>query len=74
MSCGSGAEAGVVVIRFFISAQGTVQEASVEASTIGDPELESCLAGRVLRLRFPATCGGMVRVSYPFRLAGGGNS
>jgi TonB family protein len=57
---------GKVAIRFVIGADGQVLESKVRESTVGDPELEGCIAARVGTFRFPPTGGGVVVVTYPF--------
>jgi TonB family protein len=57
---------GKVVIRFVIGEAGQVLESKVRESTVGDPELEGCVAARVSTFRFPPTGGGVVVVTYPF--------
>jgi Ca-activated chloride channel family protein len=56
---------GKVVITFEIDEDGKVKTAQVKSSTLGSPEVESCLVGRFLRMQFPDT-GGNITVSYPF--------
>jgi hypothetical protein len=58
---------GKVAIKFVISGQGTVSASSVAASTVNNPELEACVAGRVRTWVFPKPKGGgVVVVTYPF--------
>ena len=58
---------GKVAITFTIAGDGSVSAASVSRSALSDPEVESCMVGRFLRLKFPApNGGGIVRVTYPF--------
>lgn len=58
---------GKLVIKFTISKDGSVAEASPKSSTLGNPIVENCVAQRFLRMRFPAPKGGgIVIVSYPF--------
>jgi Ca-activated chloride channel family protein len=57
---------GKVVIRFTIGADGAVTKVEVQSSTLGSPEVEQCVAGRVANMIFPAQPGGNVSVvSYP---------
>lgn len=59
--------AGKVTVKFVIAADGSVHEANVKASTLGNPTVEECLVNRFLRMQFPAPKGGgIVIVSYPF--------
>lgn len=58
---------GKVAVKFIISATGTVASSSVAQSTVGNAELESCVAGRVRTWVFPKPKGGgVVVVTYPF--------
>lgn len=58
---------GKVAIRFMITAQGSVSQSSVAQSTVGNAELEACVAGRVRTWNFPKPKGGgIVIVTYPF--------
>lgn len=62
--------AGEVVIRFTIAEDGTVAEASVDRSTIGDANLEPCLLRQFQRMQFPTQPGGgEVVVRYPLRFS-----
>jgi TonB family protein len=59
--------AGKVTVRFVIGNTGQVQKATVKSSSLGSAAVESCIAERFLRFRFPAPKGkGIVIVSYPF--------
>jgi TonB family protein len=58
---------GKVAVKFIITADGTVKTSSVAQSTVNNPELETCVAGRVRTWQFPKPKGGgMVLVTYPF--------
>lgn len=58
---------GKVAIKFVISPSGSVASSSVAQSTVGNPELETCVAGRVRTWMFPKPKGGgVVIVTYPF--------
>jgi TonB family protein len=58
---------GKIVIKFVIAKDGTVSKASVKSSSMGSPAVESCIAGRFRRFKFPEPKGGgIVIVSYPF--------
>ena len=58
---------GSVVVKFSIGPDGSVNHAATRSSTLQHPDVESCIAGRVLRMRFPApNGGGRVIVTYPF--------
>ena len=61
--------AGRVSIKFIIMGTGAVQMAAVAESTIGNPNVENCIAGAVRRWTFPQPeGGGIVIVTYPFQL------
>jgi TonB family protein len=58
---------GKVAVKFVISAVGSVASSSVSQSTVGNSELEMCVAGRVRTWIFPKPKGGgVVVVTYPF--------
>lgn len=58
---------GKVAVKFVISASGSVATSSVAQSTVGNAELETCVAGRVKTWIFPKPKGGgVVVVTYPF--------
>lgn len=64
---------GRVTIRFIISPTGAVQNAVMQASTLRNQRVESCIAGAVRRWTFPAPDGGgIVIVNYPFMLSAAG--
>jgi hypothetical protein len=56
---------GKIVLRWTITAAGTVQGVEAE-NDIGDPEVANCIKALVARWRFPAPSGGSVEVSIPF--------
>jgi len=59
--------AGRVVVKFVIGKDGTVASASIKSSTMNAVVVESCVAARFLRMKFPPSPGeGIVLVSYPF--------
>jgi TonB family protein len=57
---------GDVTVKFEVSPAGRVSAAEVTQSTIGNAELESCVAGRVRTWSFPRR-GGATTVTYAFR-------
>ncbi len=57
---------GKVVVRWTITAAGTVSGVDMDQDTLGDSEVTSCIKGLVARWRFPAPSGGSVEVSFPF--------
>ena len=59
--------AGRIVIRWIISATGSVAAARVKESSLADESVGKCITTRVKRWKFPAPSGGgIVEVSYPF--------
>ncbi len=64
---------GKVAIKFIISPSGSVSTSSVAQTTVGNAELEACVAGRVRTWMFPKPKGGgVVIVTYPFIFAQSG--
>lgn len=58
---------GKIVVKFTISGNGSVIQASVAQSTMGDSNVESCLLSHIRRWIFPEPKGGgLVIVNYPF--------
>ncbi len=58
---------GKVVVKFIIAADGRVQQARIESSTIGNKQVEKCIIYAVRRFKFPKPKGGgVVSVKYPF--------
>ena len=63
---------GRVSIRFKITPNGRVGETSVEASSLGDTKVETCVEQAVQRWKFPKPQNGeSVVVTYPFVLSPG---
>lgn len=58
---------GRIVINFIISGTGTVSSSKVNRTTMGNQNVESCVADQIKKIRFPAPKGGgIVIVNYPF--------
>ena len=58
---------GKVAVKWIITEGGTVAESHVASTTTNTPELDRCIAGRVLTWIFPKPKGGgMAVVTYPF--------
>lgn len=58
---------GKVVVKFVISATGSVASATVTESTLDEPSVETCIVNKVKRWVFPEPAGGgIVVVNYPF--------
>jgi len=60
---------GRVVMAWTIAADGSVEAARVETSTLGNAGAERCIVGVVGRLRFTPRIrgtGGIVQIRYPF--------
>ncbi|MBN2340603.1 MAG: AgmX/PglI C-terminal domain-containing protein [Deltaproteobacteria bacterium] len=65
---------GRVSVMFMISTTGAVRTSSVAQSTIGNTNVESCIANVVKHITFPVPPdGGNVIVTYPFTLVQSGN-
>jgi TonB family protein len=64
---------GKVAVSFVIGPEGTVQQARTASSTVGNPELESCLVARFKSWQFPKPKGGgIAQVTYPVVLTQSG--
>lgn len=58
---------GRIVINFIISGTGAVSSSKVNRTTMGNQNVESCVADQIKKIRFPAPKGGgIVIVNYPF--------
>jgi outer membrane biosynthesis protein TonB len=58
---------GKIIVKFTIAADGSVSKAGIKTSSMGNAAVESCIAGRFKRFKFPQPKGGgVVIVSYPF--------
>ncbi len=58
---------GKVVINFIIDKNGEVSSSKVGRSTMGNANVEECIAGQIKKIRFPQPKGGgIVVVNYPF--------
>lgn len=66
--------AGKVAVLFNIDTTGTVVDANVSESTLGNNNAESCMLSRIRRWKFPESQGGVTTVTYPwiFKPAGSG--
>jgi hypothetical protein len=60
---------GKLVLRFTITAAGTVSAVDVDDDTLHDEEVVSCLKSIIARWRFPAPAGGAVELTFPFIFA-----
>ena len=68
---GDASLAGKVEIGFIITPKGQVTGAKVTRSSLGNKEVEGCIATAVNRWLFPMPKGGgVVAVKYPFMLGG----
>ena len=63
---------GKIVLRWTITAAGTVTGVDTESDSMGDADVVSCIKALVARWRFPAPQGGTVDVSFPFVFASSG--
>jgi outer membrane biosynthesis protein TonB len=58
---------GKIIVKFTIAGDGSVSKAGIKSSSMGSSSVESCIAGRFKRFKFPEPKGGgVVIVSYPF--------
>lgn len=58
---------GRIVINFIISGTGSVSSSKVNRTTMGNQNVESCVADQIKKIRFPSPKGGgIVIVNYPF--------
>lgn len=64
--------AGKLVVRFSLSAAGTVTAADIDDDTLGSPDVAACIRATVLRWRFPALAEGPAELSFPFVFQPGG--
>lgn len=64
-------EVGLVVVRFVIERDGSVGTVKDQGSTIGDPEVISCVLRAYEKLSFPDPDGGIVTVVYPIEFSPG---
>jgi len=63
---------GKVTMKFVIANDGSVSNAQVKTSTMGNAAVEGCITKMFLRMQFPEpNGGGIVIVSYPFLFARG---
>lgn len=63
---------GSVTMNFEINGMGGVNFSRVQRSSLGDKDVEDCIAKRMVHWNFPAPKGGVnVGVSYPFMLRPG---
>ena len=60
--------AGKVSMKWVIQGRGRVQAVSVASTTVKNTKVESCLASRIKRWRFPKPKGGIVIVNQQFVL------
>lgn len=64
--------AGKVVVAFVIDRDGTIKDAKIRASSLGNTVVEECLVGAVRATRFPPPKGvGTIVVTYPFLFSSG---
>lgn len=62
--------AGRVTVRFIIAKDGSVSSATTKTSSLGAPNVESCINSKFMQFRFPEPKGGgIVIVTYPFLFA-----
>ena len=56
---------GKIVVAFTIDPDGTVPSATVDSSTVADPDLEECICRTFEGLTFPAHRGDPLSTHYP---------
>jgi TonB family protein len=67
--------AGRITVQFTIAPTGSVMTSMIQASSLGNAAVETCVAQAVRRWEFPKPDGGgLVIVSYPFVLVPAGSS
>lgn len=65
--------AGRIVVQFTIAPTGRVLVAALQSSSLGAPNVDTCVVSATRRWEFPQPRGGgLVVVSYPFQLAPAG--
>ncbi|MEZ4250780.1 MAG: AgmX/PglI C-terminal domain-containing protein [Polyangiales bacterium] len=57
---------GDVAVSVEVAGDGSVREASIDRSSLGEADVSACILSEVRGLRFPATGGANVRVSHVF--------
>ncbi|RMH00186.1 MAG: energy transducer TonB [Deltaproteobacteria bacterium] len=57
---------GKVVLSWIISMDGSVRNARVKSSSLGNRDAESCMVRALESWKFPKPEGGVVQVDYPF--------
>jgi hypothetical protein len=58
--------AGKLVVRFSITAAGTISAVDIDDDTLGAPEVGACVRALVLRWRFAPPAEAPVELSFPF--------
>lgn len=65
---------GKLVVNFVIASDGLVKSAQMKSSTMNDRAVESCVADRFRKIRFPQPKGGgIVTVNYPLLFKSSGS-
>ena len=60
---------GTVAMAFQINPTGELNYSRVAKSSLGDPQVENCIATRMMSWKFPKPVGGVSqKVEYPFNL------
>ncbi|MGM0557069.1 MAG: TonB family protein [Myxococcota bacterium] len=63
---------GTVTVNFSIAAGGQVIAATVEKSSLGSTQVESCVTGKIRHWNFPPHGMALAKVRYPFRFTPSG--
>jgi TonB family protein len=64
--------AGKLVVRFSITAAGTISAVDIDDDSLGAPEVGACVRGLILRWRFAPPAEAPVELSFPFVFQAGG--
>jgi TonB family protein len=57
---------GQIVIRLTVAGDGSVSEANVVRSTLGDADLDACVLGQAREWRFPPSTESRFQFDVPF--------
>ena len=60
---------GMVEVELTIDSKGHIREGRITNDTIGDPELQFCIAQRILGWKFPPHADESLTVQFPFEFA-----
>ena len=60
---------GMVEVELTIDQKGQIREGRITQDTIGDPDLQFCIAQRILGWKFPPHADESLTVQFPFEFA-----